>query len=181
MYMLYLQLAWTEVVGCGPSWPHRSGSSPPYCGWHSSRSSEASRRAWAERKLQRWQKKDTHDDRVPEYKRTVWRLKLWLKAKKANSTHNQRHWPPRCLSRLLPPLCSWWQTFWLPYPWGHNGHSLCSGWAAHGHGPSWHDRCSSSSWSVKQNPLLQLLYLQVVLNLKTTLPTDVPKLSHNQS
>lgn len=50
--MVYSQRAWIWVVGHGPSWPHRSGSSPPYCGWRSWHSSAASRRAWAERRLQ---------------------------------------------------------------------------------------------------------------------------------
>lgn len=68
---------------------------------------------------------------------------------KCVTTYSQRHWPPRCPSQPLPPRCFWWQTSWWPCPWGHNGHSWCSGWAAHGHGPSWHDRYSSFSWSIK--------------------------------
>lgn len=64
-------------------------------------------------------------------------------------TYSQKHWLLRCPSQPLPPLCSWWQTSWWPCPWGHTGHSWCSGWAAHGHGPSWHDRYSSFSWSIK--------------------------------
>lgn len=64
-------------------------------------------------------------------------------------TYSQRRWLPRCLSQPLPPLCSWWQTSWWPCPWGHSGHSWCSEWAARVHGPSWHDRYSSFSWSMK--------------------------------
>lgn len=48
----YSQRAWTWVVGCGLSWPHKSGSSPPYCGWHSWHSSAASHKVWVEHKLQ---------------------------------------------------------------------------------------------------------------------------------
>lgn len=52
----YLQQAWIWVVGFGLSWPHKSGSWPPYCGWHSWHSSAASHRAWAAHKLQGWKK-----------------------------------------------------------------------------------------------------------------------------
>lgn len=54
----YLQQAWTSGVACGLSWPHKSGSSPPYCGWHSWHSSAASRRAWAAHTLQHRGEKD---------------------------------------------------------------------------------------------------------------------------
>lgn len=147
--MGYLQWAWTSVVGCGPSWPHGNGSSPPYCGWHSWHSSAASHRAWAVHMLEH------RGHRC--HRKFTWETGCGKAGGEMFETYSQRHWLPRCLSQPLPPLCSWWQTSWWPCPWGHNGHSWCSGWAARGRGPSWHDRYSSFSWSKKCTQQRQII------------------------
>lgn len=48
----YLQPAWIWAAGCGLFWPHESGFSPLYCGWHSWHNSAASHRAWEGHTLQ---------------------------------------------------------------------------------------------------------------------------------
>lgn len=86
-------------------------------------------------------------------------------------TYSQRRWLLRCLSQPLPPLCSWWQTSWWPCPWGHNGHSWCSGWAARGLGPSWHGRYSSFSWSMKWT-----YQRQITAGLSNKIPPQIQKM-----
>lgn len=141
----YLQQAWTEVGGFGLSWPHKSGSSQLCCGWRSWHNSAASHTAWAEHKLQRAQDAQMRISvQMEQNKYQQWRNR-W-------DTYSRRRWPRRCPSLPQPPRCSWWQTSWWPCPWARSGHSWCSGWAARAHGPSWRDRYSSFSWSVKHMP-----------------------------
>lgn len=85
--MWYSQRVWIWVVGCGLFWPHKSGSSPPYCGWHSWHSSAASHRAWAEHKLQSEYSVGRHRwgqfTGIKLQKKSLWRSMMW-KTKQIN-------------------------------------------------------------------------------------------------
>lgn len=154
----YLQQAWTEVEGFGLSWPHKSGSSQLCCGWRSWHNSAASRTAWAEHKLKRAQDAKMRIGILMAQKYSQWRSR--------RETYSQRRWPRRCLSLPQPPRCSWWQTSWWPCPWARSGHSWCSGWAAHAHGPSWRDHYSSFSWSVKHIPRTDTHEIRLASNME---------------